>query len=434
MDLIKMLESGRHLPQDDGGVAAVHLADVIAFKRVHEALSHVIRLRAAYRRVHRLDAQILRQCVRVFCPESAAIIGEKFKLHITIDFRVTEAGLDALDQHIAHGFSRQPLAGPCAPRDDLAIAAVLQEDAGHDLPVITADLEAIGAPASIRFGDGHHAVMDADIGHALGRLRQQQRRCLHHAIKPLVVKRRQARRRAAAIDHGASTSVAVGRQLANLGAHRVNKRRIGNRITNARRLAIGSFGGTQVQSSDVRARHAHHPADRLHRSSVGNNGTRAMNFFDRAISTASFRISASNVFLPNIRWSCAISARARCQFTGRHHRFAGLHCRKRTFALEFAPVEQQACAAPMLAGHERNVHAWFVRFPHQRSLFGRAPTAAPLFAEGHTSMDCLLAVVCIVVFLVVRIAQRPCPVFQAAISVCLLLPFLLDRMPGSPVV
>ena len=39
MNLVEMLERRWHLPEHDVGVAAVHLADVVAFKCVHEALA-----------------------------------------------------------------------------------------------------------------------------------------------------------------------------------------------------------------------------------------------------------------------------------------------------------------------------------------------------------------------------------------------------------
>lgn len=46
------------------GSAAVHQVDEGSFKRVHETLSHAVRLRAAHRRMHGLDAQLACQRVR----------------------------------------------------------------------------------------------------------------------------------------------------------------------------------------------------------------------------------------------------------------------------------------------------------------------------------------------------------------------------------
>lgn len=66
MNLVEMLERRRHLPEHDVGVAAVHLADVVALKCAHEALGHAIGLRTAHRRMDWLDAQVPGQRVRIF--------------------------------------------------------------------------------------------------------------------------------------------------------------------------------------------------------------------------------------------------------------------------------------------------------------------------------------------------------------------------------
>ncbi|GEM_PF-3623295 len=79
MHLVEMPDGAGQLGQHDGAVAAVHAADVIAFKRVHEALGHVFRLRAVDRRVHRLDAQFMSQGVRLDCPESDAVVAQEFQ-------------------------------------------------------------------------------------------------------------------------------------------------------------------------------------------------------------------------------------------------------------------------------------------------------------------------------------------------------------------
>ena len=79
MHLVEMPGGAGQLGLHDGAVAAVHAAEVIAFKRVHEALGHVLRLRAVDRRVHRLDAQFMSQGVRLDCPESDAVVAHEFQ-------------------------------------------------------------------------------------------------------------------------------------------------------------------------------------------------------------------------------------------------------------------------------------------------------------------------------------------------------------------
>ena len=55
----------------------------------------------------------------------------------------------------------------------------------------------------------------------------------------------------------------------------------------------------------IRARYAQDVGYRLHRSSPGNKGERAIHFFARPYSTAPRRIFTSIVFLPKRRWSSA---------------------------------------------------------------------------------------------------------------------------------
>lgn len=94
MNLVKVLERRGHLPQHDVGAAAVHLADVVAFKGVREALGHAIGLRAGHRRVDGLDAQVLDQRVRILSPEGTAIIAQEFQFDAATDLRLTEACFD----------------------------------------------------------------------------------------------------------------------------------------------------------------------------------------------------------------------------------------------------------------------------------------------------------------------------------------------------
>jgi hypothetical protein len=167
MHLVEMPEGVRQLGQHDGAVAAVHAADVIAFKCVHEALGHAIRLRAVDRRVHRFDPQFMRQGVRLDCPESAAIIAQEFKRNRPL-VRAAKACLYRLDHHVAYRFARQATADPGTPGDDLAVTAVLHEYARYDVAVVTGDLKAVRAPTLVRFLDGYLAIMSAAAVPPLG--------------------------------------------------------------------------------------------------------------------------------------------------------------------------------------------------------------------------------------------------------------------------
>ncbi len=93
-----------------------------------------------------------------------------------------------------------------------------------------------------------------------------------------------------------------------------------NTVSNGAAFGTDYFTRTAVAKSNIfvnkpRARYAENIADRFHWSSPGSKGERAIQFFERPYSTASFRISASCVFLPSRRCSSLISfiAVANCE-------------------------------------------------------------------------------------------------------------------------
>src|SRR5690349_7889394 len=127
MNLVEMLKRSWHLSQHDVCAAAVHLADVVAFKRVHEALGHAVRLRTAHRGVDGFDAQLLDQGMRILRPKSAAIIAQEFQLDAAAHLGLAKTCFDTLDQHVTYRFTRQATARPGTPRNDLAVAAIFKK-------------------------------------------------------------------------------------------------------------------------------------------------------------------------------------------------------------------------------------------------------------------------------------------------------------------
>ena len=108
MNLVEMLEGVRHLLQYGLGGTAVHLVDIIAFERVHKALGHAIRLRAAHRRMHGLDAQLLCQCMRVLGTKRTTIIAEKFQFDIRTGLCLPKAesqGLYIMKESVRSSFA-----------------------------------------------------------------------------------------------------------------------------------------------------------------------------------------------------------------------------------------------------------------------------------------------------------------------------------------
>src|SRR6218665_1154186 len=130
----------------------------------------------------------------------------------------------------------------------------------------------------------------------------------HHPVRALRIHHRAAFSAALAIDQCTGPSIAVARQIGDVLPD------LDQQLFVGRRCAIHPPVAPVLRAMNscvyVRARYPQCLADGLHGSSLGNKGERAIHFFSAANSTASLRISFSKVFLPRMRCSLAISARA----------------------------------------------------------------------------------------------------------------------------
>ena len=79
MDLVEVHKGVWQLSQYDFCAAAIHQVHIVSFKRVHETLSHAVRLRAAYRRVHRLNPKCAHQGVRFMDTVGATVVAQEFQ-------------------------------------------------------------------------------------------------------------------------------------------------------------------------------------------------------------------------------------------------------------------------------------------------------------------------------------------------------------------
>ena len=74
INLIEMPKSVWQLRENDFGIAAVHQASAIPFKCVYKAFSDPVRLRAAHRRMNRLQAPRASQSMHFMGPVGVAIV------------------------------------------------------------------------------------------------------------------------------------------------------------------------------------------------------------------------------------------------------------------------------------------------------------------------------------------------------------------------
>ena len=131
---VEVLEGRRQLVHYGGCVGQVHQTDVVALEGVDEALGHAVALRAADRRVRRLEAQLARNAACVVSDVGAAVVREELqRAALGKGFHDAEALLYGLDENLTHRLAWQAFGGPCAPSHDLAVAAVLDDGCVHSL-------------------------------------------------------------------------------------------------------------------------------------------------------------------------------------------------------------------------------------------------------------------------------------------------------------
>src|SRR6266700_5682757 len=175
-------------------------------------------------------------------------------------------------------------------------AAIVGEGDPDLLAVVTADLEAGGAPAPVSL-----IHRDAAVVTTLGAIAvsiEQQAMDLHDPVDSFVVGRLTALCHGPPLEDGMDAPIAVGRQIGN------------NRLDRRHQIAVWYRRPADpplrplLQALDqVGPSYPDHLRHDLHRepSFGGNGGSRSRFFEPAACSSASLRISASNVFLPSSR-------------------------------------------------------------------------------------------------------------------------------------
>ena len=177
-----------------------------------------------------------------------------------------------------------------------AITAVQCEGDPHLLTVIATNLEAVGAPTSIAFIH-RDATVVAPLD-ATGVAIKYETVGLHDPVDPFVVGRLVPGGKCPAPEDGMDPPVAVGRQLGDDRLDRNHEFIVRQRWPTDPRLRPFPQPVNQIGAG-----HPDHLCDGLHREpSFGSDGGSRSCFFEpAACSSASLRISASNVFLPSRR-------------------------------------------------------------------------------------------------------------------------------------
>ena len=186
MHLVEVFECRSHLRHHRPRIGQVHAADVVTLERVDEALGHPVALRAAHRRVDRLQAQLPGYLASFSRDVGAAIVREELQdVSLGDALNMAETLLHSLDEHFTYWLAWQSLALPRPEGQDLAVAAVLCKGCRHGLTRVALDLEAVRAPAHIAVRDGYLPLVRPAGLTPPRRLWQQQDMTRHHAVDTL---------------------------------------------------------------------------------------------------------------------------------------------------------------------------------------------------------------------------------------------------------
>src|SRR5215472_3073787 len=206
-----------------------------------------------------------------------------------------EAMLEGLAHQVAHHLARDSTAGRQPPHY-FAVAAIETEQHLDRFSVPAANGEHIRAPAQIALKRDHHPIVAALASAVVAR--QQQLIDPHDPVGALMVDPRTSLRVELAIEQRGDPPISI------TGALRDDRANHGHQP-----FVIGSRAARPCNRGlklldQVRARHTQRLCHRLHLESPGPcQFERNNSFFERVSSKASFRISASSVFLPNNRSS-----------------------------------------------------------------------------------------------------------------------------------
>src|SRR5258705_3359937 len=305
MNLIVMLEGRIELAQHGECIAAVHTVSVVAFEGLDEGFCHAVGLRTRNRRRQRLEADLAGKRTRVARNVRGPVVGQPFN---RLRRRGgAEACLHRLEHQVAHHVAGDATGGGY-PTHRFSVAAVQGKGNPHSLPIVAGDLEPVRAPAPVTLTDRDPTIVTARIDGPASVPAQQQLVVAHDAVDTLVVDPSSPFMVTPPIDHGPRPSITVRGQRRDL--HFDLGHQFGVIARSAAAPTIVPVAATPCPYVQVGARHTQDFTHDVHRSSPGSKGERAIHFRSRATSTASFRISASKVFLPSNRCSSRICRRA----------------------------------------------------------------------------------------------------------------------------
>ena len=138
----------------------MHKGNVIVLDCLHERLGHTVTLRRTNRRRQRLQAQLAGKAARTVVDVGRAVVRQPFDGCAWL--RRAEALLDRCEHHIAHDVPAMA-ASSRSPTNSFPVMAVQRKRHAQRRAIVTAELEAVRAPADVTLVNGNASIMSAGI-------------------------------------------------------------------------------------------------------------------------------------------------------------------------------------------------------------------------------------------------------------------------------
>ena len=158
MVFVVVLEPPRKLRQDRLCIRAIVNVNIISLERSDEGLGHPVRLRRAYRREARDEADRLGKLDRLVSAVTAVVVREPFDL--MRQSAIGKSTLNAFEHQISDHLAGDA-AGRGDPRHDLPIAGIELKGDADALAVPAGDLKAVGRPTQVRTDRNDLTIMSA---------------------------------------------------------------------------------------------------------------------------------------------------------------------------------------------------------------------------------------------------------------------------------
>jgi hypothetical protein len=306
MLLIVMFKPNFQLIHEGSRVRPIGHSDLVTFESFNKAFGHAITLRALDRCRNRLRAQGSRKGT-CLASDVARLIIRKPLHFLGCHFTGTKPIFNSLHHQVPNKIGVDSL-GRSHPTHYFSVATIQGKRDPNLFTVIAPNFKTVEAPAGITLIDGDRSLMFSSVYRTATLAIKKQVVISHQSINPCGAHAVNSVFNTLITQSAPDTPIPIGAEIFNQYAD-ISKHR---RVLRFRRRpsSIHPRGLSFCKSRHLAARYIKNRADNSYCSSLESKGDRAIFFRALPYSTASLRISFSNVLRPKESSNCLIRLRA----------------------------------------------------------------------------------------------------------------------------